>query len=963
MSHSDNLPLSLALPDSRRARPQWMTSPRAWGARLPFAPAELGAWIWAPDAMCIETFELVAQFELPTNRGVIGAYCTGAARGAATCAIVAINGIVGTALGALETGTAGYRGFEGELSPWLRDGINTISMRVKDADAKGCALRLLVRYADGGCDEIRTDASWRARAWDGELLATARMIMAPPPSTSFGEAAPVQTLELGAIEVPRLYPQAWPAPLLRRDFNLELAPRKAVLTVCGLGCHEAYINGQRVGDGVLDPAQTTYETRGFFVTHDVTALLQSGPNALGLMIGHGWYGQNLAWAPTIAPSGKPAALVQLEIEDASGVRVIQSDADWRTTDGPIRADNLYRGEVFDARLERADWCIAGQTDGWENVEIVAPLTPRLEAQTLAPMRRKEEIKPVELSQPKPGTWVFDVGENIVGWAKLRVAAPSGTRVRLRFAEALHADGTLDFFSTGTFATRIVQQDEYVCRSGELEVWEPRFTYHGFQYVEVSGLSEPPNLKTITGVVVHTDLPPAGRWKSSDETLNAIEKLSRRSLVGNLHGIISDCPHRERCQWQADAEIIADYALYRYQSAPLLAKCLDDSAGTLDARGLPQEINVGRRLLPLRDIGWSTLHVQTAWRIYLFAGDLAPTRAHYDLMSFVCDYYHDLHPDGIVPGAAHGDHAAPPFTHQGEPLPECPRDAYATILLFESTQTLSQLTKKLGRAEDAHKYETAANRVRRALLARFYDARSGGFAHPTLDAYALLLGLYPDGERASLAEHFRAALGRHDWMNVGGFFGYRRIAEAAILHLLEAEALQVLTQSAQPGIPYAMERGATSIWEQFFPDSHPEFRARSLNHFAYGSVCENFWRHIAGIAPDADEPGFRRVILAPQLTNVIAYAAATYGAPMGEIRSAWKRDASGLSWQITLPRGARGRAIVPIASASSRVKLGDLILVENGEIRDSAAEVTVSKLGEQSVEIELAAGCWDLQVEE
>lgn len=955
------LPLALALPDAARPAPQWITSPAQWGARAPYSPAEVGDWIWAPDEFTGAPFELVGEFEIDEARGIVGAYATGAALDESAAVTAAINGVIGTAGGALDTRGEHYRAFEGELSPWLVAGTNQIALKVDaseqiEADEKGCTFRLCVRYADGGEEFIVTDASWRARVWDGVISYNNRMSVAPAADNS-SHAVPARVVstreEARKYLRPRLYASDWPAPLLRREFDLPAAPRRAILTICGLGCYEAYINGERVGDHLLDPAQTSYEKRAFTVTYDVTKQLQNGANALGVMLGHGWYGQNISWAPHIKAYGKSAALVQLEIEDENGVRVINSDADWRATEGPIRADNLYRGEIYDARLERPDWNVAGAdlTD-WHDVEIVPPLSPKLEEQSLPPIRRIEEIAPVGLTEPKPKLWVFDIGENIVGWAKLRVKAPSGTRIKLRFAEALNPDGTLNFHSTGTFATRVVQEDFYICKGDNWEEWEPHFTYHGFQYVEISGLTQAPNLETITGVVVHTDLDEAGTWNSSDEILNAIEKVSRRSLVGNLHGIITDCPHRERCQWQADAEIIADYALYRYKATPIFAKCMDDCATTLDNRGLPREINVGRRTPPLTDIGWATLSVQVAWRIRLFTGDLAPARAHYDLMRFIADYYHDLHPDGIVPTASHGDHAAPPMTHDGETLPVCPRDAYATMLLLESTQTLSQLAAHLGHTADAEHYSHAAAHTRRAFIERFYNTQSGHYAHPTIDAYALLLDVFPDGEGARVAAGFRAALKRHEWMNVGGFFGYRRIAEAAILFLPENEALQVLTQDQQPGIPYCLARGATSVWEQHYPESDPNFWTRSLNHYAYGGVCENFWRHIAGIAPDADTPGFERVLMKPHLTEVLNWADATHEAPNGQIRSAWKRDQSGFSWQISLPRDTSARVFVPSSGGVAAVKVNGQKLSEDDAI--------VASVNADAVELELAAGYYQLR---
>jgi alpha-L-rhamnosidase len=341
------------------------------------------------------------------------------------------------------------------------------------------------------------------------------------------------------------------------------------------------------------------------------------------------------------------------------------------------------------------------------------------------------IRPVSVTEPKPGLYVFDMGENMVGWVRLKIVAGTGTRIRLRYGEWKRPDGTVDFRSTGVFATRQVQADEYICRGDGPETYEPRFTYHGFQYVEVSGLPDPPAPDALTGIVIHTDISPAGAFSSSHSMLNQMETLARRSLVGNLHGIVTDCPHRERCEWNADAELIADYALYSYDAAPLFAKAVDDVATSLSAPGLPHCIAVGKRLVPLVDIGWATIVVQVPWRIYMFRGDLQPARRHYDLMRRVLDHYLSKAGNGPLPvsDGSIGDHAPPHVDDAGNPIPGCPKDAYATTLLYESCDTMAKLAAALGKDNDADRYAKAAETVRNTVLSRFYDPSTGGYAHP------------------------------------------------------------------------------------------------------------------------------------------------------------------------------------------------------------------------------------------
>jgi alpha-L-rhamnosidase len=932
----------------------WITSPRPWGERAPLTPDALGAWLGAPSALADAPYWLETTFTVPEERGIIGADIVGAVRTPGMFALVHINGVRGSAGGEVGTAGAEYPAFEGDLSPWITPGENRLSVLVRPHGdgPHGVSLRLVLEYADGGTQEVVTGARWRVR----------------PESGGAEEDAPI-LLSRGVDDgVPRkrFYATPFPAPLLRRAFEVPVSFRRAWLHVCGLGYHECWLNHKRVGDSVLDPAQTAYDKRAFYVTHDVTRLLRAGPNALGVMIADGWYGQDRAWRPHIGVYGKPAALVALEIERENGERrfVCVSDAAWRTDEGAMRAANIYRGEVYDARREPEGWTRPRFDDSsWKPVEVVPPRSPRLEPQTIPPMRRQRLVRPVRVTQPKPGMYVFDMGENLVGWTRLKVTAAPGTRIRLRYGEWKRADGTVDFRSTGVFATRQVQMDEFVCRGGGTEEYEPRFTYHGFQYVEVSGLPDPPAPDTLTGIVVHTDAPPAGAFSSSHPMLNQMETLARRSLVGNLHGIVTDCPHRERCEWNADAELIADYALYAQDAAPLFAKAVDDVATSLSAEGLPHCIAVGKRLVPLMDIGWATIVVQVPWRLYLFRGDREPARRHYDRMRRVLDHYLSRAGSGPLPASdgSIGDHAPPHVDNAGSPIPACPKDAYATTLLYESCDTLAKLAAALGKDTDADRYAAAARTVRAALLSRFYDPATGGYAHPTLDAYALLLGLYPEEGLERLIVHFHSDLARRNYMNIGGFFGYRRIAEAAILYLSESEALTVLTQDKEPGIPWSIRQGATSLWERMVRPEGEYRDLNSLNHFAFGSICENWWRHLAGIAPDPNAPGFRRVHITPRLTRVLDWVKAYHHAPHGRIRAEWSRTAGEFLCEVGVPPDTTAHVTLPRDARRAVIKAGRTPLWEMGTPRLLAKGIEDLHVGPDAVRLRLSPGSYRFRI--
>lgn len=943
---------------------EWITAPLPWGERAAVRAEELGEWIAAPEPLDKGLHELSVFFTVPENQGVTAAYLVGAVRSSETFALVAINGSTGYAGGEIQTFGPDYPCFEGDISSWILPGLNRLALRVRPGKAvPACSVRLQIQYATGKNQEIITDGRWQAipvPTVSANSSGNGEIARRPDPKGNDG-GKPVQSVaprgSEDGIARKRLFSTPLPAPHLRRAFTLPAPVRRASLTVCGLGYYEAYLNGERIGDHVLDPAQTAYPIRAFSVTYDVTEKVKKGKNALGLLVGHGWYSQNRAWLPAGMAYGKPGAIAWLEIYCTDGTtQKIVTNADWRAADGAIREDSVYGGEVYDARLERINWTRPDYDDrSWKPAEVLSPLSARLEPQPMPPMRRIREVTPVAIKEVKPGLWIFDMGENIVGWARLSVTAPAGTRIRLRFGEIQRPDSTLEYNSTGVGATRVLQTDEYICKGKGKEIWEPRFTYHGFQYVEVSGLPEPPTKGTITGIVVHSDLATVGSFACGNATLNQIEKLSRRSLVGNLHGIVTDCPHRERCQWHGDAEVIADYALYAVDAAPLLAKMTDDASAPLDPDGLPMTIGVGRRTFGFADIGWSTIIIQVPWRLYLYRGDLEPARRHYDRMRHLIDTLRKRHPDSIVPGAAFGDHAATSMTHQGASIASCPKDGYATILFYEATLTLAKIAQALGRTEDAANYRNAAESIHTAFVARFFDSATGGYPHPTLDAYALLLDVYPQDKHAILTQHFHDTLANRGYMNIGGFFGYRRIAEAAVRFLPEEAALSLLTQDREPGIPYSLRYGATSLWEFYVPPQHPMFYERSRNHFAFGSVCEVFWRHLAGIAPDETTPGFRQIHLAPHLTHVLPSVTATYRAPTGRIQSTWHRKEGVFLWDITVPSGSEGRAVVPMDSRTAQVTIGDTLILAGGQVKAEVSGVTVEKVEASSLTVRLSTG--------
>ena len=421
----------------------------------------------------------------------------------------------------------------------------------------------------------------RRRTGRGKWISMRGEGVPPLEDKSKSAASPEEKKEQGQDALATKDKSPQPAPLFRKGFILAKQPVRARVYICGLGYYELRVNGAKVGDHVLDPAFTRYDRRALYVTYDVTDLLKKGPNALGVILGNGWYNMHTrcVWDFDKAPwRDRPVLLCQLELtfEDGSK-RVIASDATWRVTTGPIVFDSIRNGETYDARLEKAGWDTAEYDDmNWPPAEIVSGPKGELAAQMLPPIKVTKTFKPAKLTQPKPGVYVFDTGQNMAGWTRLRVSGPAGTEIVLKYGERLNPDGTLDQKEIGQhIKTGKPQTDTYILKGQGTEVWEPRFAYYGFQYVEVTGLPGKPDLNTLEARVVHTSFERAGSFECSNDLLNRIQQNTLWSYISNFLGYPTDCPHREKNGWTGDAHLAAETGLYNFHSAPAYAKWLND----------------------------------------------------------------------------------------------------------------------------------------------------------------------------------------------------------------------------------------------------------------------------------------------------------------------------------------------------------------------------------------------------
>jgi alpha-L-rhamnosidase len=715
------------------------------------------------------------------------------------------------------------------------------------------------------------------------------------------------------------------APLLRRTFMCERPLAEAVLCICGLGYHEAWINGARVGDHVLDPAQTDYERRVLYVRHDVTALLRKGTNALGVVLGNGWYNQDKVWGTNGFAYGQPRLMTELQLRYADGSSdIVRADDQWLWTPGPITANNVYAGECYDARLEVADWCLPGLDDsGWVKALPMDPPGGELLEQTMPPMRRIDELKPVAIREIKPGLFVVDFGQNFAGWVRIQVSASAGMEIVLRSAETVFPDGMIDTASTGVFATKVEQIDRYICKGQGTETWEPRFTYHGFRYVEVTGWPGPLLPEQVRGIVVHNDLPVAGAFECSDDRLNTLHRMALWTLRSNLHGFPEDCPAREKCGWLGDANLIAEYALWNYDAKSFLEKYLGDIETTrrLNA-GIPGNVAPGKRCTRgAAQPDWAAAFIMLPWYLYLYAGDIEVVRDHWQGMTQLMAHLKTECSGWIVPGG-HGDffdpgteaivqHTPPPLT--------------STLWFFRCASVMSAMAEVLGGPDAAAMYREWQSCIAAALKECFFDEASGSFGSQGANVLALAFDVLPDEDARILAALVGDIRSRGNHMNVG-VMGVRFILEVLTRRGEGELALVLMRQDAYPSFGHLIRRGATTLWECWGEDEHDrKYGARSLNHPFMGGYDNWFFNTLAGILPDPGNPGFKHFFLEPHPVKGVDSVGCHHDCRYGRIGSNWRIAAGVFIWEVLVPAGTTATATLPFGGGVVELVAGKHVL--------------------------------------
>lgn len=767
---------------------------------------------------------------------------------------------------------------------------------------------VFVAYA-GPALESRARYDWRVRVWDANgrgspwsaPSAWETGLLAPSDWTAaWIGTAPSATDSLGG-----------PSPLLRRAFRSTGAVASARVYATSLGLYELYLNGQRVGDQLFTPGWTSYKHRLQYQTYDVTNLLRPGDNAIGAVLGDGWFRGNLGFNGQRNVYGRRLGLLlQLEIRYRDGrVERVVSDSAWRTNSGPLLSSDIYGGETYDARRERAGWASAPYDDrDWSPaVRLDAPRSQLLAPES-SPVRRVAEFKPVGIRRSASGETIFDLGQNFTGWARLKVRGPAGTVVTLRFAEVLDRDGSLYTANL----RRADQTDRYTLRGGAEEVYEPHFTFHGFRYVGVTGLPAPADSGTITGIAVSSDLGQTGTFETSDSLLNRLQHNIVWGQRSNFLDVPTDCPQRdERLGWTGDAQVFAATAAFNMDVAGFFSKWLGDVAADQDRSGalpwvIPDVLGADSTNAS-GTAGWSDAAVIVPWTMYVAYGDRALLERQYPSMRAWVEFERRRAGPDLIwqPGWQFGDWLALHSDDPSYPGATTNTDFIATAYFAHSTDIVARAARALGKDSEAARYETLFRDVRAAFNREFVST-TGRVGENTQTAYALAIAfdLLPDSLVPVAAERLAADVRRRQLHLTTGFLGTPQLLPvlSATGHLDVAYGL--LLQRSYPSWLYPITRGATTMWERWDgirPDSSFEDAGmNSFNHYAFGAVGDWMYRTIGGIGIDPRTPGGKRAQIAPRPGGGLTSARASLVTLYGTLASSWRLAGGKFALDVTVP---------------------------------------------------------------
>ncbi len=804
-----------------------------------------------------------------------------------------------------------------DITKTLKQGRNSLGVVVSIADPylPAAVGQLVLQFETGEPVLVPLDASWKvtqqaAAGWMTVGFNDVTWLSAELLKGNPWGAPPTKS------DLPRM-----PAPYLRKEFVASGPVKRATVCVSALGIYELRLNGQPVRQDVLAPGWTNFNKRVHYQTYDVTRLITQGNNALGAILGDGWYASSLAhYNKRNLYKGRPRFIIQLEMELADGtIQRACSDDTWKTAFGPVRHADLLIGCEYDARLAMPGWDRPGfDQQNWTPVVVGEELpkgkksTVVLQASTAEPSRIIGELPARSVRETKPGCWTFDLGQNMVGWVRLKVRGPAGRRLTLRHAEMLNADGTLY-----TAALRSCPATDYYILSGRgEETFQPFGTFHGFRYVEIRGLGTKPELSAVTGLVVHTPMDRTGSFESSHALLNQLYSNQVWGQKGNYLEVPTDCPQRdERMGWTGDTQFFAPTAAYNFNVANFFTRWLQNSRDDQNADGsfphvIPGILGGGG------STAWSDAPILCTYNIYRNYADTRLIAEQYESMERYMKWLETKTKDGITTVGGFGDW----LNAGGGAKKEVMDTAYHAYL----AQIMAEMAQAIGKTEDAARYIQRSSDIKKAFAREFIQA-DGAIKDSSQTAYALAftMDLLLPEIREKAADQFVQEIKRFNDHLATGFIGTPRLLPGLSQAGKDDLAYKLLLTDTYPSWLFPVKNGATTMWERWDGwTPNKGFGAigmNSFNHYAFGAVGEYLYGYVGGIQPAS--PGYKTIIIRPVLGAGLSWAKTSLESPYGRIATAWKVESSALQLDVTIPFNTNATVYIPTTDAASVTEAG------------------------------------------
>lgn len=811
--------------------------------------------------------------------------------------------------------------------------------------------RQLVAYG-GPALRPFTKYYWRVRAWNGVGAAAAVSQVA-----SFETGLMSQANWQGAWISDSRDVALRPAPYFRTTFEVPRGLQAARAYIAVAGLYELYINGQKVGNHRLDPMYTRFDRRTLYVTYDVTPYLRPGKNAVGVLLGNGWYNHQstAVWYFHEAPwRNRPAFCLDLRLTRADGTTTtVTSGLNWKTALSPLVFNSIYTAEHYDARLEQPGWNTADFDDAkWKPVMPRAAPSARIVAQALQPIRNVEAVPTKAVAKLNDTTYVYDLGRNISGVSQLRAQGPAGTVLHLKHGERRYPDGhvdqsNIDVHYRPTDKSDPFQTDIFTLGGRGEEVFMPSFNYKGFQYVEVTS-SRPLALGagSLTGYFMHSDVAPVGQVKSANSTLDKIWWATNNSYLSNLFGYPTDCPQREKNGWTGDAHIASETGLYNFDGITIYEKWLADHRDEQQPNGVLPSI------IPSDGWGyewgngpdWTSTIAIIPWNIYLFYGDSKLLADCYGNLKRYVDHIEARSPNGLTDWGL------------GDWVPvksKSPVELTSSVYYFTDASILAKAAKLLGHPADQVRYAALAQKIRAAINAKYLNRNTNlyGSGVQTELSVPLYWGVVPDELRAKVAANLARRVAADNYHLDVGLLGTKAILGALSDNGQADVAYRLAAQETYPSWGWWMANGATTLYENWPIDAKSDI---SMNHIMFGEIGAWLYKGLGGIKPDPAQPGFKNVLLTPHFVAGLAHFEASHEGPYGTIRSAWQKNGAAVTYTVTVPPNATATLLLPVAA-------GQAVYEADQPLTASRPGIRLGKAMGPLRQYQLAAGTYRLAI--